>query len=224
MSDNIVDPVSNWHMPQPSILLDMSTVVEQTLGPFSSVSGMLGYACQQVFGKDPFTWVRDHFDGDWRSLSAAADCLDQMGDWMQTMANNAEAHAWSFSQGWTGEAALAARGQFLELNGKLSSVPALVSECGRATGLLADKVFALAKTVSALVEAVVAGLAAIVSPPALALAIPKAISVVLNILGLITKGLASLDTIINGIRGKGDSLSALGQIDIPSGYDNPMVA
>ncbi|MGO1972306.1 MAG: hypothetical protein ACTH2Q_05040 [Propionibacteriaceae bacterium] len=220
----LIDPVDNWHMPTPSVMLDMSTLIEQTLGPFSSVSGVLGWACQQVFGKDPVAWVKDHFDGDWKSVSAAGDCLTQMGDWMETMSSNAETHAWSFSMNWTGEAALAARGQFLELSKALSPAPAMIRECGRATEWVATEIFAQATVVSAMVESVVAGLAAIVSPAALAAAIPKAISTILRVLGFITKGLASIGTIVSGIQGQGDSLSALPKIAVTTGYDNPMVS
>lgn len=220
----IVDPVDNWHTPSPSILLTLSSVVSEGLGPFSSVSGVLGWACEQVFGKDPFAWVVDQFDGDWQALSTAGDCLNQMGDWMQTVTDNAVTHAWSFSQGWTGNAALAARGQFLDMSDKIEPAADLVRECGRATDWLANKVFALATVVSAAVESVIAFLAAAVAPPALALAIPKALDTVLKIIGWITKGLASIDTVINGLMGQADSLSALPKIELTTGYDNPMVS
>lgn len=219
----IVDPVDSWHTPSPSILLSMSTAISQALGPFTSIGGALGWACQQVFGKDPIAWVADQFDGDWEALSSAADCLNQMGDWMQTVTDNAVTHAWSFSMSWEGNAALAARGQFLDMSAKIEPAAELVRECGRATDWLATKVFAVATAVSAMVEAVISFLAGALFPPALALAIPKAIDTVLKIIGYITKSLASINVVINGLKGQADSLSALPRIELTSGYDNPMV-
>lgn len=219
----LVNPVDSWHTPSPSALLSISEVINDGLGPFSSVSGAMAWACQQVFGTDPFTWINDQLGGDWEAVSAAADCLDQMGDWMLTVTDNAAVHAWSFQPGWEGKAAFAAQGQFMTMSEELAPAVGMVRECARATDWLASKVYAVATVVSAMVEAICMFLAAALFPPSLTLAIPKAITMLLEVIGYLTQAMTMLDTVINGLTGQADSLSALEPVSITSGYDNPMV-
>ncbi|MGO1973921.1 MAG: hypothetical protein ACTH2Q_13280 [Propionibacteriaceae bacterium] len=218
------NPVDNWHSPSPSAALDIPATVSDELGKYTSVSGALDWACQKVFGKTPAAWVVDQFDGDWRALSTAGDCLNQLGTWIQTMADNATGLSWSSSGEWTGQAANAAKEQFAQVNKKLSPAPEQIRACGRATQRLASHVYLVAAAVAALVESIVAGLASVIFPPALVSAVASAIRALAKVIGFISDSLRYINTLIKQIQGHGTSLSALPKIKLTTGYDNPMVS
>lgn len=217
------NPWDAYSPPSPDLTLSLSSAISETLGPFSSPTGALGWACEQVFGKDPFTWVTDQVDGDWEALSKAADCLIQMGAWIDTSASNAQYFAYRSGASWEGNAALAAHGQFMDMGAKVAPAADIVRESGRATEWIATQVFALGVLSAELVEATVNYLAAYLFPPTLVFAIIKAFDTALKILGLISKALAAVQVVIGAMQGEVDKLSALPAIAVSSGYDNPMV-
>lgn len=218
------NPVDAWHSPSPSALLDIPAKVSEEIAPYTSVSGALDFAIQKVFGTTPSAWVIDQFDGDWRALSEAGDCLNQLGTWIQTMTDNATGHSWSFSGDWTGNAANAAKEQFAQVNKKLSSAPAKIRECGRATQQLASRVYLVAAAVAALVDAIVSSLVSVFFPPALASAVFSAIKALSKVVAYIAKSMKWINQTIQDIQGHGASLSALPKIKLTTGYNNPMVS
>lgn len=114
----IHDPVDHMGTPRGTIESDVASIALSALGTITSPSGLLMELFNAFFGTNPLDWILDRFGDDWRPLSNAGAALQNIGD--QVSESNQYqgdlAHLMGNpDDGWSGNAADAARGTFMQV-------------------------------------------------------------------------------------------------------------